>query len=127
MRHPLVLERAHRVGPKRDTDGPPRTIIMRFLNYKQKEMVLKAAKSKKDVFYKNQRVRFYADVAAEVHRQRKQFDVVRDQLRQLGVRHGIISPSTLVLTYKERVYKFNSPAEAKIFVSKIQKDTEETN
>lgn len=32
MRHPLVLERAHRVGPKRDTDASPRMVIMRFLN-----------------------------------------------------------------------------------------------
>lgn len=126
LRNPLVLERAHRVGPKRDSDTPPRTIIMRFLNYRQKEMTMKAVKSKKEIFYKNHRVRFYADVATEVHRQRKQFDEVRGQLRQLGVRHGIISPSTLVLTYKERVYKFSSPAEAKTFVRKIQQDNEET-
>lgn len=45
MRQPLVLERAHRIGPKRDTDTPPRTVIMRFLNYKQKEMVFRAAKT----------------------------------------------------------------------------------
>lgn len=126
MRHPLVLERAHRVGPKRDTDASPRTVIMRFLNYKQKETVLRAAKTKKEIFYKNQRVKLFADVATEVHRQRKQFDVVRDQLRKLRVRHGILSPSTLVLTYKEKVHKFTSPAEAKIFVQKIQMDTEET-
>lgn len=71
-------------------------------------------------------MKLFADVATEVHRQRKQFDVVRDKLRKLRVRHGILSPSTLVLTYKEKVHKFTSPAEAKIFVQKIQMDTEET-
>ncbi|RXN38906.1 LINE-1 type transposase domain-containing 1 [Labeo rohita] len=126
MRHPLVLERAHRIGPKRDTNTSPRTVIMRFLNYKQKEIVLRTAKTKKDIFYKNQRVKLFADVAMEVHRQRKQFDVVRDQLRKLGVRHGILSPATLVLTYKEKVHKFTSPAEAKIFTQKIQMEMVET-
>lgn len=120
MRHPLVLEKAHRVGPKRDTDASPRMVIMRFLNYKQKETVLRAAKTKKEIFYKNQRVKLFADVATEVHRQWKQFDVVHDQLRKLRVRHGIPSPSTLVLTYKEKVHKFTSPAEAKIFVVLFQ-------
>lgn len=126
LRSPLVLERAHRVGPRRDPDAPPRAVIMRFLNYKQKEMVFRAAKSKKDLLFKNKRVSCYVDVATEVHRQRKQFDGVREQLRQLGVRHGILSPSTLILTYKEKVHKFTSPAEANIFVKKIQTDTEET-
>ncbi|CAL9692937.1 unnamed protein product [Knipowitschia caucasica] len=69
MRHPLILERAHRIGAKRVTDTSPRTVIMRFLNYKQKEIVLRAAKTKKDIFYKNQRVKLFADVATEVHRQ----------------------------------------------------------
>ncbi|KAG1957816.1 hypothetical protein F2P79_007704 [Pimephales promelas] len=88
VRQPLVLERAHRVGPRRGTDASPRMVIMRFLNYKQKESVLRAAKTKKDILYKNIRVKLFADIATEVHRQRKQFYAVRGQLRKLGVRHG---------------------------------------
>ncbi|CAL9684735.1 unnamed protein product [Knipowitschia caucasica] len=119
-RFPLALERAHRVGPKRDSDAPPRTVIMRFLDYRQKELVAKAANAKKDILYKNHRVRFYSDVATEVHKQRKQFDATRQQLRQLGLRHGIIPPATLVLTYQETVHKFNSAADAQSFIRKIQ-------
>ena len=123
LRSPLELERAHRIGPKRDAATPPRTVIMRFLDYRQRAKILQAVKSKKEIFYKNYRVRLYTDVATEMHRQRKQFDEVRDQLRQLGVRHGILSPCTLVLTYKEKVHRFKTSAEAKVFVGKIQADT----
>ncbi|KAK1904150.1 RAS guanyl-releasing protein 4 [Dissostichus eleginoides] len=49
LRCPIVMERAHRVGPRRDSDTPPRTLIMRFLNYKDKVTVIKAAKAKKDI------------------------------------------------------------------------------
>ncbi|XP_049329397.1 interferon-induced very large GTPase 1-like [Astyanax mexicanus] len=55
----------------------PRTVIMKFLNYKDKEAVLKAAKVKEQILYKNQPVRFYQDLAAGVHRRRKEFDGVR--------------------------------------------------
>lgn len=32
LRSPLVMERVHRIGPKRGTGAPPRALIMKFLN-----------------------------------------------------------------------------------------------
>uniref|UniRef100_A0A8C5EJ43 LINE-1 type transposase domain-containing protein 1 n=1 Tax=Gouania willdenowi TaxID=441366 RepID=A0A8C5EJ43_GOUWI len=121
-RNPLALERGHRVGPKRDADAPPRTVVMRFLDYRQKDMVSRAARMKKEILYKNQRVRFYNDVATEAHKQRKQVDTVRQQLRQLGLRHGIIPPATLVLTHRETTHRFTTAAEAQSFITRIQQD-----
>uniref|UniRef100_A0A3P9LNL4 L1 transposable element RRM domain-containing protein n=1 Tax=Oryzias latipes TaxID=8090 RepID=A0A3P9LNL4_ORYLA len=80
LRSPLVLERAHRVGPRRATGDPPRPLIMRFLNYKQKVAVMNAARKKGEIRYKNINVRLYNDLATEVHKQRKQYDAVRAQL-----------------------------------------------
>ena len=37
----IVIERAHRTGIKKD--GRPRTIVMKLLNFKQKELVLRHA------------------------------------------------------------------------------------
>ncbi|XP_043961443.1 uncharacterized protein LOC122824645 [Gambusia affinis] len=121
LRSPLILERAHRVGPKRNAEAPPRTVIMRFLNYNQKDLIFKASKTKTDILYKNQRVRFYHDVATEIHKQRKQYDGVRKRLRELGLRHGIIPPAKLVLTYQGETFKFNTPTEVRTFVDRIQK------
>ena len=122
LRSPIVLERAHRVGPRRDTEETPRTLIMTFQNYKQKVIVMKAARSKKDVLYKNKHVRFYNDLATEVHRQRKKYDTVRQQLRSLGLRHGITHPAKLVVTYREQTHIFNTPTEAQEFVNKIKEE-----
>lgn len=120
LRCPIVLERAHRVGPRRDTEESPRTLIMKFQNYKQKMLVMKAAKAKKDVLYKNQHVRLYNDLATEVHRQRRKYDTVRQQLRNLGLRHGIIPPAKLVVTYREQTRTFNMPTEAQEFINQIK-------
>lgn len=43
----MVLERAHRIGPMRDARAPPKTLIMRFHNYKDKMEIMAAAWEKK--------------------------------------------------------------------------------
>ena len=117
------IERAHRIGPARDSKAPPRALIMEFLNYKDKRAVMEAARAKKDIRYKEQQVRFYSDLATGIHQQRKSFDPIRQELRNLGIRHGVIHPARLRITHKDRTYTFQMPAEAREFVRKIQEDT----
>lgn len=101
LRSLITMESAHRVGPRRGSDAPSRTLNMRFVSYKDKVAVIKAAITKKDVLYKNQHVRFYNNLTTEVHRQRRQYNSAHQQLRSLGLRHSIIPPAKLVVTYKE--------------------------
>ncbi|KAK7882515.1 hypothetical protein WMY93_028689 [Mugilogobius chulae] len=122
LRTPIVLERAHRIGPKRSAEEPPRALIMKFQNYRQKVAVMSAARKKNDILYKNIRVRLYNDLATEVHKQRRQFDSVRQQLRALGLRHGISPPAKLLVTYNEQTYTFDKPSEVQQLINKIQED-----
>ena len=124
LRGKITVERAHRLGPRRQhkTDSAPRTLIMKFLNYKDKEAVMRAARAKKQVLYKNDPVRFYQDVTAETHKKLKEFEEARRQLRSLGLRYGMIPPARLIVTYKERSHIFNSADEAELFIKKIQSD-----
>jgi len=48
----LTLVRAHRIGQRSDPNAPPRTLIMTFLNYRDKMTVLKAVRAKKQLLYK---------------------------------------------------------------------------
>lgn len=124
LRGKITVERAHRLGPRRQhkTDSTPRTLIMKFLNYKDKEAVMKAARAKTQVLYKNHPVRFYQDTTAETHKKIKEFEEARRQLRSLGLRYGMIPPGRLIVTYKERSHMFNSADEAERFIKKIQSD-----
>jgi hypothetical protein len=114
-----VIERAHRIGPARDAKMPPRTLIVKFLIYKGKQQtaVVAAARPKKDIRYKDQQIRFYLDLATGMHQLRKKKD-----LRNLGIRHGVIHPAKMLVTHKERTYTFNTPAEVQEFIKKIQMD-----
>eukprot|EP00064_Thunnus_orientalis_P015911 superscaffoldBa00003048_g15973 len=82
LRGKITVERAHRLGPRRhDTNSAPRTLIMKFPNYKDKEDdVMRAARAKRQIPYKNQPVRFYQDTTAETHKKREEFEVARRQL-----------------------------------------------
>ncbi|KAL0195450.1 hypothetical protein M9458_009022, partial [Cirrhinus mrigala] len=91
-----IIERAHRIRQMKDSKALPRTLIMRFLNYKDKQAVIAAARAKKDIWYKNQQIRFYADLATEMHQLRKQFDPIRQELCDLGIRHGVVHPARLL-------------------------------
>ncbi len=122
-----IIERAHRIGPMKDSKAPLRTLIMRFLNYKDKQAVIAAARAKKDIRYKDQQIRFYVDLATGIHQLRKQFDPIRQELRDLGIRNGVIHPARLLVTYKEKTRTFKTPNEAREFIKKIQEDTGENS
>ena len=96
----FTLERAHRVGQKREVGAPPRTMIMKFLNNRDKVAVLRAARAKKETLYKGHPVQFYPDLAAGIHQKQREFDGVRQKLHNTGIRHDILVPARLVVTYK---------------------------
>lgn len=122
---PMLIERAHRIGPRRADNASPRTLILKFLNYRDKEAVLFAAKAKGDIRYNGHWIRFYADLAASVQQLRKRFVAVREELRQLGLRNGVTHQGKLLVTYEGKTFSFTSPAEAQVWIKKIQNDGEE--
>lgn len=69
LQNPLVIEKAHWIGPRRDGTAKPHTLIMSFLHYRHKETILTAARAKGDIHYKGQ---LYLDLDAGVKQLRKQ-------------------------------------------------------
>ncbi|KAJ8014148.1 hypothetical protein DPEC_G00037240 [Dallia pectoralis] len=122
-RETLVIERAHRIGTLSNNDprsARPRTLIMKFLNFKDKERVLKAARIKRNVLYNNEQVRLHPDLSAGVHKMQRDYDDVRKKLRDKGIhKHRIIFPARLLLTHGDRSYTFQTPAEVVHFVRSL--------
>lgn len=73
----MVIERAHRVG-KRETDRP-RVIVARFLNWKDKEQVMKNAKK-----LKSSGIFINEDYSTETVRRRKELYPVMMKIRSQG-------------------------------------------
>lgn len=121
-RESLVIERAHRIGTLTNIGSRtthPRTLIMKFLNFRDKERVLRAARVKGNAFYNNEQGRFHPDLSAGIHKMQRDYDGVRKRLRDKGIhKHGIIFPVRL-LRHTERFYTFQTLAEVDKFVQSL--------
>lgn len=117
---PFVLERAHRVRPKRDITSCPRPLITHFPNYKDKQAVLQAAQDRKDIHYNNQQVRFSSDLAMGLLQQRREFDSIWEKLRKKNIRHGVAYPAKRLVAYGGKTHVFKTPVEASMFLKNGQ-------
>lgn len=62
---PIVIERCHCFSKASDKTRP---LIAKFLNFKNKEKVLRWAREMKEIFFENRRIYIYADCSAETQR-----------------------------------------------------------
>ncbi|KAJ4930553.1 hypothetical protein JOQ06_024862 [Pogonophryne albipinna] len=102
------LERAHRVGPKKDY-GRSRHILVRLLRFSAREAVLRAARDKRRVEWQGKRISFFQDLSQEVLQQRRKFDMVKKQFQERKIPYSMLYPATLKTTVNNRSHIFTSP------------------
>lgn len=84
---PLHIQRCHRsLGPRPPPSANPRSIVMCFLEYTTKEMVLRAAWAKKVIQFKGRRIYFDHDYPSDILSKRKSFNSIRKSLKDKGYR-----------------------------------------
>lgn len=115
----ITIERAHRLQDRRDRNAP-RILIMRFLNSKEKDKVLQIARVKGKITFNDREVRFFQDIARETHLKRQKFYEVKQQLKTMGIRYGIVFPAKLRITHAGRDRAFESPAEVEKFIRSLK-------
>lgn len=82
----LGIERAHRaLGPRPREGAPPRSTVVKFLQYTSKEKIISAAWKKK-ISVDGQRVFFDHDYATAVMDKRREYLPVKKALKQRGIR-----------------------------------------
>lgn len=82
---------------------------------------MRAARAKGKVMCGNQEVMFFPDLSTELHRRRRCFDLVKQQLRSLNIRYGIVYPARLQVSSDGQTQEFDSPAEdAEKFIHSLQ-------
>lgn len=122
---PLFIEAAHRVPARQPQTQSnrrrPPVFIVRFLNFQDKVKAMKAAKTKKKVMCGDQDVMFFPDLTAELHRRRKKFDAVKQQLKSLNIRYGLMFPAKLKVWKEDgHTQEFNTPEDAEKFVQGLK-------
>ncbi|KAL0153442.1 hypothetical protein M9458_050846 [Cirrhinus mrigala] len=98
---PPVFERALRVGQVNPNRlSIPRVIVIKFLNYQDREKALRAAR-KKELRYKGQRISLFPDLPTETRQRQRQFDslTVKAQLGGMEIHYGMLYPANLIVTH----------------------------
>ncbi len=122
---PPIIERAHRLpGRPQSSRSSPRVLIMKFLNFQDKTRVMRAVRAKGRVMYGEQEIKVFPDLSAEVLRQRRRFDGVKQRLRSMNIIYGLIYPAKLRLTVDGQTREFEDPPDAEKFIQGIQNTCE---
>lgn len=121
---PPRLERSHRVGARHqaETRRYPRPLIMKLQNYQDKVKILHLARNKGDLLFQGTRIHFFPDFSEAVQAKRKAFLPVKKKLQKLGIKYTMHFPATLSFTHQGKYQRFNSPADAELYIG--QQDAE---
>lgn len=109
----LDIQRCHRsLGAKPPQGSNPRSIIIYFLEYKTKELVLHSAWKKKEIHYEGRQVFFEQDYPTEIVMKRKAYSTSKKALKEKGIRFQTLYPAKLKVFYDTSPVIYNSSQEA---------------
>lgn len=103
----FVVERAHRsLGPRPPEGAPPRPIIAKLLNYRDRDAALRLAREKHPLRYEGSTISLYPDFTIRVQEARKQFAPLKKQLKDMGVDYAMLYPARLRVNRQGRSHIF---------------------
>ena len=109
----FTIERAHRIpGGKPKPGTPPRTIIARVFNYRDRDTILQEARKAKPVRIENNEVGFFPDFTLQVQRRRREFYDIKRRLREQNLKYAMLFPARLRVEADGKTHFFTSPEEA---------------
>lgn len=109
----LAIQRCHRsLGAKPPQGANPRSMVIYFLEYKTKELVLHAAWKKNNIQCDGKRVFFEQDYPTEIVMKRKAYSNIRKALKEQGLRFQTLHPAKLRVFLDTGPVIYNSAPEA---------------
>lgn len=82
----FTMERAHRLpGGRLKPGAPPRPILAKLLNFRDRDIILQTARSNLPIRYENNELSFFSNFTTTVQRQRRTFLNIKKQLRDKGI------------------------------------------
>lgn len=112
----IEIMRAHRIGSERAPRAPPRTVIVKFLRFTDRDRILKAARET-PVMVSGQSLRFAADYSNFTVKRRRAFAGVIIEAKKQGFHTFLLYPAHLKLTKGSESHVFTNNKDAEQFLS----------
>lgn len=117
----LEVEIAHRLGPT--TKSGSRPMIIRMQRYLAKDAILQIAKKERVLNFRRMKVKILPDLTAKMSKRRVQFKDLRMKLHQAEIKHGLIHPATLIVTFNGEAKYFQDHRTAETFFNQAIRPT----
>ena len=103
------VERAHRIPGKPPVQGaPPRPLIARLLNFRDRDLILQLFRTKGTMTYEGHTISAYPDFTTEVQRKRSSYAAVKVSLRKAGLKYALNFPARLRVVEGDDVHFFSN-------------------
>uniref|UniRef100_A0A9L0RHD4 L1 transposable element RRM domain-containing protein n=1 Tax=Equus caballus TaxID=9796 RepID=A0A9L0RHD4_HORSE len=115
----IQVQEAQRAPNKRSPKRPtPRHIIIKMCKIKDKERILKAARERPQVTYKEKPIRLSVDFSVETIQARREWHDIFEVLKGKSLQPGILYPSRLSFRMEGEIKSFPDKQKLKEFITK---------
>lgn len=109
----LHIERAHRsLGPQPPADAPPRSIIIKFLSFRTKEMILNKAWRRKGFTWQENHINLDHDYPPLILKRRREYKEIRKVLKENNIHFQTLFPAKLRVRYEDGTKTYDTVEEA---------------
>lgn len=92
----FVVERAHSIPATRGVLGaPPRTFILKLLNFRDRDLVLREARKIEILRHEGAKLMIFPDYSVDTQKMRRSFDQVKLDLRNRKIKYSMLFPAQL--------------------------------
>lgn len=113
-----TAERAHRIGPPLQDRQSPRPVIVRYLNYADKNTILQKFWSQASLEIDGIRLLLFADYSAKLSKKRKLFSPLCSMLHDKKIKYALTYPAILRITSADGQQRaFEDTEEAEAFIN----------
>ncbi|KAJ4939396.1 hypothetical protein JOQ06_028845, partial [Pogonophryne albipinna] len=96
---PPELDRAHRsLAPKPAAGDKPRPVTVRLHHFQVKDLLIREARRRGELFYKEHKIRLYEDYSSDVLKERAEYKSSMAELYKRGYRPALLYPAKLRIT-----------------------------
>lgn len=117
LKSPCTVERAHRLGPMQHSSPRPRSVIVRFLDFNDRQLILQSFRTQRQLLAGGYKLLLFADYSAALSKRRKQFSEICRHLVEKKLKFTLAYPATLrIVSMEGTIETFHNPSDAHRFL-----------
>ncbi|KAL7380710.1 hypothetical protein ABVT39_022655 [Epinephelus coioides] len=113
---------ATRINNAHKNAKKPRTILVKFLLYEDKERILRVSRQRKELFFKSSKFLIFPEYSVDMSRKRMEFNAIKAALHRLIVPFKLLVPARLVVHTGAKTHSYDNPVKARADLPRLLPD-----